>query len=227
LAVSMCILMISAKYEEIYPPAMSSFAKYANCTPKQFLKLEAIILQTINWNLMTSTCADIMGRFFSAVKSSKKTYYLTKFILESSWRTNLEEGNNRSILAKLLNRRQSKDRKTFVLQTTKPSYIALGSIVLSLAYQGKICYPISLEFTGGVEAAALTHIVKRLHEQFKIVTERHLSCNSAVVLKYSTKRYCHAGAFIPPSFRDLLEHNGFRDTEFCKIYNHMLRVSSE
>jgi len=206
---------------------MSVFAKYVNFTPTLFLKLEATILQTINWNLTSSTCADFMGRFLSAVKPSKKTYHLAEFILESSWRTNLEVENNRSILAKLLNRRQSKDRQTSVIQKTKPSCIALGSIVLSLAYQGRICYPISLEHTGGVEASALTHIVKWLHEQLKIVTERHLSCKSAVVLKYSTERYCCAGAFRPPSFRDLLEDDRFRETDFCKIYNDMFRVSSE
>jgi len=48
MSLSMCILMISAKYEEVYPPSLSSFAKYSECSLNDFKKLEIIVLQTIN-----------------------------------------------------------------------------------------------------------------------------------------------------------------------------------
>jgi len=92
LAVSMCILMISAKYEEIYPPKVIMFSKYTCYSPQMFVKLEGVILNALNWNLTTSTSIDFLGRYFKAARSSSKTYFLAKFILECSWRTGLEKG---------------------------------------------------------------------------------------------------------------------------------------
>jgi len=48
LAVSMCILMFSSKYEEIYPPRLCSFAKFAGHSQQDFVELELIILDAMN-----------------------------------------------------------------------------------------------------------------------------------------------------------------------------------
>lgn len=48
LAVSMCILMFSAKFEEVYPPEMILFAKYVQYSVKEFVKLEVILLHAMN-----------------------------------------------------------------------------------------------------------------------------------------------------------------------------------
>jgi len=84
LAVAMCMLMFSSKYEEIYPPGPISFAKFAGQSQKEFLELEVALLQIMNWNLMTSTSADYINRYSAAVNCSRKTYHLAMFILEAS-----------------------------------------------------------------------------------------------------------------------------------------------
>jgi len=84
MTVAMCILMISSKYEEIYPPALSSFAKFAQHSARDFRKLEMTLLGMMSWKLMTSTSADYIGRFFKALECSYKTYLLAMFILEAS-----------------------------------------------------------------------------------------------------------------------------------------------
>jgi len=48
LAVSLCILMFSSKYEEIYPPELSLFAKLVQYSRKEFVKLEVILLHAMN-----------------------------------------------------------------------------------------------------------------------------------------------------------------------------------
>jgi len=107
-----------------------------------------------------------------------------------------------------------------VLHVSKPSEVALGCIILSLAYQGKICYPVTLEHSAGVGAKSVAHVVKQLHTQLKAETEKHVTSSSAVVKKYSLKRYLKIGAFKPPSFHKLLEHNAFRGTELSGFYSY-------
>jgi len=84
IAVAICILMISSKYEEVYPPSLKSFAKFVQHSPEKFRKLEMTLLDIMNWKLLTSTSADYISRFSKAVESSNKTYHLAMFILEAS-----------------------------------------------------------------------------------------------------------------------------------------------
>jgi len=72
-----------------------------------------------------------------------------------------------------------------VLLFAKPSDIALGCIILSLAYQGKMCYPTSLQQIAGISSDSFSHIVKQLHIELKSETEKHVTRNSTVVKKYS------------------------------------------
>jgi len=84
IVVAICILMISAKYEEIYPPALSAFAEHVQSTALDLVRLEIKLLSTMKWNLVTSTPVDFLGRFFEAVGTAIKTNFLAMFILESS-----------------------------------------------------------------------------------------------------------------------------------------------
>lgn len=89
--------MFSSKYEEIYPPELTLFAKLVKYSPKEFVKLEVILLHAMNWNLMTATSADYIARFFDAVNCSRKTNFLAMFILEASWLADMSCGSDISI----------------------------------------------------------------------------------------------------------------------------------
>lgn len=224
LAVSMCILMFSSKYEEIYPPRLRSFAKFAGHSQEDFIELELIILDAMDWNLSTSTAADFINRYFSTVKCDSKTYLLSMLILEASWHTDMSCGSDISIIspstAKWLKSGQNTVLPASVLHVAKPSEIAVGCIILSLAYQGKECYPASLESIAGICSSNLSHIVKQLHTQLKSETENRVTRNSTVVKKYSSRRYQYIGAFKPPSFHELLEYNAFRGTKLFGVYSY-------
>lgn len=84
MTVAICILMISSKYEEVYPPSLASFAKFAQRGTKEFRQLEMTLLGMMSWKLITSTSADYIGRFFKALECGSKTYLLAMFILEAS-----------------------------------------------------------------------------------------------------------------------------------------------
>jgi len=107
-----------------------------------------------------------------------------------------------------------------ILQVAKPSEIALGCIILSLAYQGRICYPVTLEHSAGVSVDSIAHIVKQLHMQLRAVTEKHVTHCSTVVEKYSMRRYQYVGAFKPPSFHELLKHNAFGGSKLSGMYSY-------
>jgi len=223
-AVSICMLMISSKYEEIYPPGLNSFANFAGKTQQQFVELELTLLHAMKWNLMTSTSADHIKRYLSAVNSESKTYLLAMFILEASWSVDMSCGYDISIFSpstrEWLQSGQNKMLPNSVLHVAKPSQIALGCIILSLAYQGKLCYPDSLHHISGISSINFSHIVKHLHMQLRSETEKHVTHNSVVVKKYSTRRYQYIGAFKPPSFRELLQYNAFKGTKLFGNNNH-------
>jgi len=221
-AVCMCLLMISAKYEEVYRPELSLFAKYTQYSTEEFVELEAILLDAMNCNLMTSTSTDFIVQFFEDINCTSTTKYLALFILEASWLADLSCGDDMSIFNPSSMRWLQNGRKNTmpgcVLHVAKPSEIALGCIILSLAYQGKNCYPDTLEHSAGVSVDSLGPIVKHLHMQLRAVTERHETHCCAAVEKYSSRRYHCIGAFKPQCFHELLEHKAFRGTTLFEKY---------
>jgi len=220
--VAICILMVSSKYEEVYPPAASAFAKFVRYNLKEFGKLEMILLDIMNWELLTSTSVDFIGRNIEAIEGSMKTYSLAMFILEVSWFTKLSIGKEISIFnprtIKWLQAGQNSALPMSALHVAKPSEIALGCIILSLVYQGKVCYPVTLKHSTGVSVRSVSHVVKQLHSQFK--DEVEMQHSSAIIKKYSSRKYLKIGAFKPPSFQELLYNRAFRDTELVDCYKH-------
>jgi len=184
-AVSICMLMISSKYEEIYPPGLNFFAKFAGKSQQQFVELEMTLLHAMNWNLMTSTSADHIERYFSAINCKRKIFLLAMFILENSWRVDMSCGYNISIFSpstsEWLQSGQNKVLPTSVLHVAKPSQIALGCIILSLAYQGKLCYPYALHPISEISSINFSHIVNHLYTQLRSETEKHVTRNSVIV----------------------------------------------
>jgi len=227
--VGICILMISAKYEEIYPPVLSVFAEHAQCTTRDLAKLERRILHVMNWSLVTITPIDFLGRFAQSVRATKKTSTLAMFILEASWQAEMAVGTDPTIFQPYVQRWLQTGRfgvmPSTVLMVAKPSEIALACLILSLAYQGKICYPVTLEYCADVRAGYVSEVVEGLHQQLRRETKNHVLKPSAIVQKYSQGRYLGIGAFKPPTFRELLHHDAFRGTELATIYNQQSNIT--
>jgi len=169
LAVAMCALMISSKYEEIYHPNLISFARVAKYSPKEFANLEVTLLLAMNWNLITTTPADYIGQFLYHANGLNKTNFsLTQSIIEASWLGKMRCGNETPIFSSnnitWLKSGQKTDFPACVLHIARPSEIALGCVILSLSYQGQ---KFLLKKATGVNLRSISHIVKQLHSQFK------------------------------------------------------------
>lgn len=228
--VGICILMISAKYEEIYPPVLSVFAEHAQCTTRDLAKLERRILYVMNWSLVTITPIDFLGRYAQSVRATKKTNTLAMFILEASWQAEMAVGTDPTIFQPYVQRWLQTGRfgvmPTTVLMVAKPSEIALACLILSLAYQGKICFPVTLEYCADVRAGYVSEVVEGLHQQLRRETKNHVLKPSAIIHKYSQARYLGIGGFKPPTFRELLQHDAFRGTELATIYNQQSSITN-
>jgi len=220
--IAMCILMISAKYEQIYPPVLSAFAACAECSAHVFSKLEIRLLRVMNFDLLTATPMDFLGRYFRAVRPTTKTSLLAMFILESSYKTKMTIGKNQDIfnpyMRQWLQAGRSGVMPSSVLMVSRPSEIALGCLILSLAYQGKVCYPVKLEYSSRVRSSVVSGVVQGLHNQLRNETNSPFSRSSAILKKYSIERFDYIGSFKPPQFHELVEHNAFHGTELAKIY---------
>jgi len=144
------------------------------------------------------------------------------FILEASWRSEMAVGTETSVfkpsVMKWLQSGPLQAIPASVLMVAKPSEIALGCIILSLAYQGKVCYPVTMEYSSRIRAGAISKVVEELHQQLRIETSSHSARSSAIVKKYSLRKFQYIGAFKPPSFQELVEHNAFRGTELARIF---------
>jgi len=226
-SIAICILMISAKYEEIYPPSLEAFVQQGCCSKREFLRLERKLLNAMKWNLVSSTPVDFLGRFLQSVRATSKTYALAMFILETSWHAEMAIATKHSILTPPSKRwKQSRYSvmPTSILMLANPSLVALGSLILSLAYQGIVCYPVTLEYSSGVRATFVSEVVRGLHKQLRRVTSKHALKPSVTVRKYSEPKYGHIGLFKPPTFNELLEHNAFRGTELATIYKQQSNI---
>jgi len=169
---------------------------------------------------------DFLGRFYEAVETASKTNLLAMFILEASWRVEMAVGTDTSIFKSGVKRWLKNGTvdvmPASVLMVAKPSEIALGCIILSLAYQGKVCYPVTMEYSSRIRPDVISNVVEELHQQLRIETNTHVTQPSAIVRKYSQRKLQYVGAFKPPTFRELLEHNAFGGTELAGIYNSKL-----
>jgi len=118
-------------------------------------------------------------------------------------------------------------KPTSVLMGAKPSEVALGCLILSLAYQGKVCYPVKLQYCARIPAELVSDIVQGLHRQLRIKTCTHVSQANGILKKYSLKIYQDVGRFKPPSFRELLAHNAFRGTALAKVYRKQANLEAQ
>jgi len=217
--VAMCFLMISSKFEEVYPPRTFAFAVRVGCSIRELLSLEIELLSALKWNLLTSTPVDFLDRF-SSMMSEKKTKLLSMFILELSLLTRITTGTNPTIY-KPSERFDSGGTGLMpgsVLMKARPSEVALGCLILSLAYQGKACYPVKLEYCSRMRAGSVSEVVQGLHHQFRSEACSYTSHSNPILNKFLLPRFHCVGDFKPPTFRELIQHNAFRGTELAKIY---------
>lgn len=212
--VALCLLFISSKFEEIYPPQLAAFAKWCQSS-SNMEQLETTLLEELKWDLSSVTPTDFIGQFHEAAHADRKTKSLSMFILESSYRCKLSDQVSGSRGKWNFFHKNGKDKAPprCHLMLAKPSEIAISCLCLSLAYQGKISYTDVMTEISRASSVQLGPLVKELHEQLVQETFAHQPRTSPAVKKYSHNRYNSIGTFRPPSWTELVQHNAFRETE--------------
>jgi hypothetical protein len=77
-------LMLAAKYEEIYPPEVRDYVYICDnaYTREQIVKMEQMILQTLNFRLTVPTPRSFLKRFCKAAQGDSKLLLLVSYLLE-------------------------------------------------------------------------------------------------------------------------------------------------
>jgi len=218
--IALCVLFISSKFEEIYPPPRPAFTSWCPSNSNMEL-LEVRLLEELGWDLSSVTPTDFIGLFHEAAHADRKTKNLSMFILESSYRCKIIEqawGSNRKWNIFQKNGKPKVPSRVHIM-AAKPSQVAIACLALSLAYQGKIAFNSVMCTVSRTTSAAIGPLVKELHEQLRKETSDNAIRPSCIVKKYSHRRHSGIGTFRPPSWSELVRHNAFRGTQVVSNQN--------
>lgn len=82
--VGITAMLMAAKYEEIFPPEVRDFVHISdNAYPREeILKMERLMLTTLDFNLSTPTPLHFLRRFSKAARSDSRTHTLSKYLTE-------------------------------------------------------------------------------------------------------------------------------------------------
>lgn len=84
--VGVTALMISAKYEEIYPPTIKDYVYITDnaYVKDDLLAIETSILTVLDFDIQQTSCYRFMERYSKISKLDKKEFYLAQYMLELS-----------------------------------------------------------------------------------------------------------------------------------------------
>jgi len=228
--IGMTLLFMQAKFEEIYPPPISTFMKWCSSgtDTSAMCTLERMLLLELGWNMTTATATDYLGWFFECLNVDKKTEVLSYYILESSYRAKLTEQIHGPVNRKWsFFNKEKQQQKSFPpcdLMESYPSKLALGALCLSLAYQGKKCFPRELEALVGMTSFDLGPLMKQLHDQLRAVVHEHITLPCPTIKKFSMRRYMQIGSFKPPTWLEMVQHNAFRESRIIEAVQRRMQT---
>lgn len=77
-------MLISTKYEEIYPPTVKDFVYITdNAYSKQeVLDMESEVLSTLDFDISQTSCYRFLERYTKVMRADSVTFYLAQYVLE-------------------------------------------------------------------------------------------------------------------------------------------------
>jgi len=79
-------MLVASKFEEIYPPEVAEFVYITDDTysAKQVLRMESLVLKTLQFDLSVPTCRDFLNRYLLAAGAAKESQlrYLSQYLAE-------------------------------------------------------------------------------------------------------------------------------------------------
>jgi G2/mitotic-specific cyclin-B, other len=82
--VGITAILLGAKYEEVYAPEVRDFIHISDkaYSREEILKMERLILATLDFNMSTPTPLHFLRRFSKASRSDSRTHTLSKYLTE-------------------------------------------------------------------------------------------------------------------------------------------------
>jgi cyclin B len=82
--VGVASMLISTKYEEIYPPTVKDFVYITDnaYSKEEILTMEFDILQTLDFDIQQTSSYRFLERYTKVMKSDSVTFYLSQYLLE-------------------------------------------------------------------------------------------------------------------------------------------------
>ncbi|XP_066930558.1 G2/mitotic-specific cyclin-A-like isoform X1 [Clytia hemisphaerica] len=81
-------MLVASKFEEIYPPEVSEFVYITDdtYTAKQVLRMESLVLKTLQFDVSVPTCKDFLNRYLLAAGAAEESQlrYLSQYLTELS-----------------------------------------------------------------------------------------------------------------------------------------------
>lgn len=168
-----CVL-IASKYYEAQPPTVDDFVQITDYTYKreELLKMETLVLNTLDFALTGATCIDFLARFVKAG--------LAPLLLQPQQATSV------SMFAHYLCELSLQDYKMLQL---RPSKIAASAVLVSLfTHSCSSCWNDTLRHYLAYEQAELQECMQDLGKLHQAVTSKQ-SPLTAVSDKYSKSKY--------------------------------------
>jgi hypothetical protein len=77
-------MLISTKYEEIYPPTVKDFVYITDnaYTKEEVLEMESDILQTLDFDIQQTSSYRFLERYTKVMRSDSVTFFLAQYLLE-------------------------------------------------------------------------------------------------------------------------------------------------
>jgi len=161
-------MLLAAKYEEVYPPAVEEFVYISDntYTKEEIFEMEVFVLNTLKFNLSPPTTKTYLHRYLKAVDADDKVTALASYLSELS----LVE---------------------YQFINHSPSSIALSSVIVALHTLGRPFSRETLEFYAGYTKESFTkdiQLVSCVRDLHNLFANIHQSPFTAVKDKYALSK---------------------------------------
>lgn len=166
-------MMISAKYEEIYPPELKEFIYLTDdtYTAEQILQMERVILNELHFDVGTPTSQWFGGRFARHQRASRKTINAMNMLLDL-------------VLLDV-------DYIAY-----RPSYIAAACLCYANVLTGPTPWSSEMEHWSGISIANISTLLRAVHGTFRCSSSSKFR---SIPQRYSTSEFDFVSELPPPA----------------------------
>jgi len=159
-------MLVASKFEEIYPPEVAEFVYITDDTysAKQVLRMESLVLKTLQFDISVPTCRDFLNRYLLAADAAEESQlrFLSQYLAELS----------------LIS--------TDICLSYRPSTIAAASVLVANCTLDLELWTPTMQHYSGYSVTDIRECVKEIHQLYSNASNLQ---QQAVQQKYKTPKY--------------------------------------